>query len=213
MDRSAWHSSNRLTDRRSFWNDPLKWFQEAFFGGGSLYIDPWTIRTFEKQEKHARKEPNAGVFFLCRVLSCLFHFIWRVCLILIVVFLSPSSIHSTIPSSPHPQGSFFQKSTEPKEKSDLGIPCKSTFLCFIIILFSLLSYWSQSFFLWLSVDIWLPLCVLWLRVILSRSMRVSPGVLWSVSLDGAIFFYRADQTAAWVVVKRKFALTQREVMD
>lgn len=72
-------------------------------------------------------EKRKDTFFLeclC-VISCLSHFTWHVCLISVVLL---SHHHCIIPPLPFlSQGSLFQKSTESKEKSDLGFTCKLMF--------------------------------------------------------------------------------------
>lgn len=81
------------------------------------------------------------------VVSCLFHF-YLICLILIVVFLSPPP--SILPPPPLflSEGTFFQKSTEPREKSDMGVPCK--FLFYVLTPFSFFptSLLIHRFLLW-----------------------------------------------------------------
>lgn len=88
-----------------------------------------TQQNSDLQQEDPRKQSHlrAILCFVRRcVVSCLFHF-YLICLILIVVFLSPP------PSIPPPpplflsKGTFFQKSTEPREKSDMGVPCKFLF--------------------------------------------------------------------------------------
>lgn len=84
---------------------------------------------------------------LCCVVSCLFHFC-LIRLILIAVFLSPP------PSIPPPpplflsKGTFFQKSTEPREKSDMGVPCKFPFYVLTPSSFFPASLLIHRFLLW-----------------------------------------------------------------
>lgn len=91
--------------------------------------------SFNLDFKERAKKKKSLAQGLCPVMLVLFCF----------VFLFPSSI---IPPSLFffpSQGSLFQKSTESKEKNELGIPCKSMFSVLPPSIF-LLSYSSQCFF-------------------------------------------------------------------
>lgn len=103
-----------------------------------------------QQEDPRRKQSHlrAILCFVCRcVVSCLFHF-YLIRLILIVVFLSPP------PSIPPPpplflsKGTIFQKSTESREKSDMGVPCKFLFYVLTPSSFFPTSLLIHRFLLW-----------------------------------------------------------------
>lgn len=91
-----------------------------------------------------KKKFRTSPLFCVGVLSCLFHFIrhiiwfWLLCS---SPFLHPFHRPLLFLS----QGSFFQKSTEPKENSDLGIPCKFMFYVLSPFIFSSR---LTHFFLW-----------------------------------------------------------------
>lgn len=158
----------------------------------SFDIDLWTNKTKLKKKQRGGNQtlsfpalPSCHVCSILFVLTCfdLQSFDFDCC----VPF--PSSIHSTIPFFFLSQGSFFQKSTESKEKSDLGIPCKSMFYVLssnhspLFLPFSSLSFfdWVLTFASHLVFSCFLSFQVTRLEFRSCLMIR---------SLDGLIFFLR-----------------------
>lgn len=137
----VWLGCNYLRNALGFF-----WFL-FFLGGGGfkklLTVNQNLEQAFERQAREANLSLSEP-FPLCLPRCVFVPFVLH--LVLIVLSFSPSFLsylHSSI------QGTFSQKSTESREKNDVGLPCKSIFY---VLTLSLLFHSFSVFacFLWFS---------------------------------------------------------------